>query len=260
MSVAVRFAWAEYQDDAGDDFGIVVAVRDAFGFVQPLLKDEQLYFSLRDMRSEILVGDLVRYRERANVKGLTAEQIRIVTGGLQTCLGGAVIGTVAREPDLGRRVPGLVNVTSHTIVDVNGDKYPLPLQVPFVPGPLEGFISGHCCPAISSTSLSSASPSKGSSRRVIKGDEVQFDCFHIPNSRYFHGYDAKVTRLKKEVQFALQIQRMLDAGAVQEMGIIDTIKGDYGFLKPRDRKEQIYFRLSDMLDQEQQVETVRSYL
>jgi hypothetical protein len=53
-----------------DEFGIVVALRDAFGFLQPLQKEEQIYFSLRDVKSEVVVGDLVRYKERTGVKAV----------------------------------------------------------------------------------------------------------------------------------------------------------------------------------------------
>jgi cold shock CspA family protein len=237
-----------------DEFGIVVALRDAFGFLQPLQKEEQIYFSLRDVKSEVVVGDLVRYKERTGVKGLSADQIRVVPGSGQISLSGAVVGTVCREPDVNRRIPGLVNVSSHTVVDGSGYKLPLPNQIPFIPGPCDVLLSSRSAPMLPNSSSSS----KGGLKRIIKGDEVQFECFHIPGSNYLQGHEARVTRTKKEMQFALQIQRMLDAGAVQEAGIVDALKGDYGFIKPRDRKEQIYFRVSDMIDQEVNVESVSS--
>ena len=42
---------------------------------------------------------------------------------------------------------------------------------------------------------------------------------------------------------------MLSAGAVREQGVIETVRNDFGFIKPADRADQIYFRLDDMIDQ-----------
>jgi hypothetical protein len=51
---------------------------------------------------------------------------------------------------------------------------------------------------------------------------------------------------------------MLAAGAVREQGVVDTVRnGEYGFIKPADRPDQIYFRLDDFIDQEMRVSEVR---
>jgi hypothetical protein len=48
----------------------------------------------------------------------------------------------------------------------------------------------------------------------------------------------------------LQITRMLSVGAVREQGVIDTIRnGEFGFVKPVDRSEVIYFKVDDVIDQ-----------
>jgi len=46
------------------------------------------------------------------------------------------------------------------------------------------------------------------------------------------------------------MQRMLDAGAVMEMGTVCTIKraGDFGFIKTLTRKEEVFFKLDDVAD------------
>jgi hypothetical protein len=43
---------------------------------------------------------------------------------------------------------------------------------------------------------------------------------------------------------------MLSVGAVREQGVIDTIRnGEFGFVKPVDRSEVIYFKVDDVIDQ-----------
>jgi hypothetical protein len=57
--------------------------------------------------------------------------------------------------------------------------------------------------------------------------------------------------------FILQIQMMLVAGAVREQGVVEAIRGgEYGFIKPADRPNQIYFRLDDFVDREMRVSEV----
>jgi hypothetical protein len=37
---------------------------------------------------------------------------------------------------------------------------------------------------------------------------------------------------------------MLESGVVREKGIVTTLKnGEYGFIRPLDRKEEVYFRM-----------------
>jgi cold shock CspA family protein len=44
---------------------------------------------------------------------------------------------------------------------------------------------------------------------------------------------------------------MLSVGAVREQGVIDTIRnGEFGFVKPVDRSEVIYFKVDDVVDQD----------
>ena len=51
---------------------------------------------------------------------------------------------------------------------------------------------------------------------------------------------------------------MLDAGAVREMGSICSIKrvGEFGFIKSITRKDEIFFKLDDIVDQSVQVSEV----
>lgn len=55
---------------------------------------------------------------------------------------------------------------------------------------------------------------------------------------------------------------MLDAGAVREMGSICSIKrvGEFGFIKSITRKDEIFFKLDDIVDQSVQVSEVSNVL
>ena len=44
---------------------------------------------------------------------------------------------------------------------------------------------------------------------------------------------------------------MVAAGVVREQGVVDTVKNnEFGFIKPVDRTEQIYFRVDDVINQD----------
>lgn len=86
-------------------------------------------------------------------------------------------------------------------------------------------------------------------RRIAKGDEVEFDLQYLPGTQYAHARDISVFRTKRARQIAEQIQMFTKAGVLQEQGVIDAIKGDYGFIKSCDRAEQLFFRLDDIVDE-----------
>jgi cold shock CspA family protein len=47
---------------------------------------------------------------------------------------------------------------------------------------------------------------------------------------------------------------MLAMGAVREQGVVDSVRNnEFGFIRPTDRTEQIYFRLDDLADPEAKV-------
>ena len=241
-------------DGTNDEFGVIVSLKDLFGFIQPFLKEEQIYFSLRDMRTPVNLGDIVCYHERPSAKGLNAEGVRLIPVGTATAMAGTVTGTVIREPDSARRVPGIALVSSHDIVDAKQVKVSLPSQISFV---LTADNTSTSRATATAAAVGSASPTKaGGTKRIMKGDEIRFELLHIPNQGFYQGRNAAVVRTRKELQMLAQVQRMLDAGASQEIGIVDTLKGDYGFIRPQNRKEQIYFRVSDLLDQEARIEQV----
>ena len=87
-----------------------------------------------------------------------------------------------------------------------------------------------------------------SGRRVVKGDEVEFDLFILPDTHYAKATNIRVVRTRRDRVVQEQIQMFEEAGVKMEQGIIDTIKGrEFGFIRSCDRPEQIYFRLDDMV-------------
>ena len=96
-------------------------------------------------------------------------------------------------------------------------------------------------------------------RRLDKGDYVEFNLAQIgANSSLLQAVSIRLLQSKSERAAATQIQRMLDAGAVREMGSICSIKrvGEFGFIKSIARKEEIFFKLDDIVDQSVQVSEV----
>lgn len=89
------------------------------------------------------------------------------------------------------------------------------------------------------------------SKRVMKGDEVEFDLHTIPSSGYSRARNVTVLRTKRDRLVSDQIKMFTDAGVAMEQGVVDSIKGrDFGFIKGCDRAEDLFFRLDDLVDQE----------
>ena len=123
------------------------------------------------------------------------------------------------------------------------------MSVPFL---ADDFLSGSGSSS-SGGGGSSNSPSKTNQRRIVKGDEVELTLSKVnglPLSAYSRGTHCKVLRTKRDRLLAEQVQQMLSVGAVREQGIIETIRNnEFGFIKPADRTDQIYFRVDDVIDQ-----------
>lgn len=86
-----------------------------------------------------------------------------------------------------------------------------------------------------------------SSKRIIKGDEVEFDLYIIPNTSYARAKSISLLRTKRERSIADQITQFEAAGIMKEQGVIESIKGDYGFIKACDRPDNLFFGLDDLV-------------
>ena len=89
------------------------------------------------------------------------------------------------------------------------------------------------------------------SRRVVKGDEVEFDLYVLPNSSYARARNLTVSCTKRDRMIGEQIRMFEEAGVSKEHGVIDSIKGrEFGFIKACDRADHLFFRLDDLVDSE----------
>ena len=240
-----------------EKYGIVVSLKDTFGFLQPMTVgtpptvEDQLYFNEREGYRGIEIGDEVIYFPKDTPKGVQASNLKLVNPESKS-LSAGFRGTVFRDPEPHRSIPGLLQVCAEP-----------PRYVAFM---AEDCVVGPGAAAVTSTSsLSAGSVGKGASPRgssigrVCKGDEVECLLSLLEGAPVFvRAVQIKFLRSKRERIQAEELQRMLDAGAVREHGILDTVRASdgYGFIKPADRTSQIYFRFSDFVDQDVRVNEV----
>jgi cold shock CspA family protein len=227
-------------------FGIVISMKEVFGFLQPLLPsqvpgEEHLYFNEKDIVGERLQeGDEVQYVVRSGPRGPVAAQVRRLEGGVKVKKP-KVIGIVEKEAEQYKFFPGLISVANYPQFTADGAEVEasegtaaISHSVPYMP----------------------VDVSKGS-RRLMKGDEVEFDLYVIPmaaqkgqnqTAGYCRCHSIKLVRSRNDRLIAEQVKELENSGVAREQGVIDTIKNDFGFLRPADRQEQIFFRLEDVLD------------
>eukprot|EP00603_Paraphysomonas_imperforata_P008348 CAMPEP_0114425774 /NCGR_PEP_ID=MMETSP0103-20121206/7420_1 /TAXON_ID=37642 ORGANISM="Paraphysomonas imperforata, Strain PA2" /NCGR_SAMPLE_ID=MMETSP0103 /ASSEMBLY_ACC=CAM_ASM_000201 /LENGTH=1204 /DNA_ID=CAMNT_0001594643 /DNA_START=179 /DNA_END=3793 /DNA_ORIENTATION=- len=236
-------------------FGIVISMKEVFGFLQPLVPvpgEEHLYFNDKDVFGERLhEGDEVQFVLRHGPRGPVAAQVRRLEGGVKIKKA-KVLGIVEKEADQYKFSPGLIGVSCFPHFSPDGAEVEVPegtvsppQAVPFMP----------------------VDVSKGS-RRIMKGDEVEFDLYVIPEAPrqdqgqrqaggpwkgYSRGHSIKLVRTRNDRLIAEQIKELESSGVAREQGVIDTIKNDFGFVRPADRQEQIFFRLEDVLDAKQHI-------
>lgn len=217
-------------------FGIVISLKEVFGFLQPFLPvpgEEHLYFTRGQEGGEGLQeGDEVQFSVRSGPRGLVAAGVQRLEGGVKEKRS-QVRGVVQKEADQYKFSPGILLLSTNNNTE-DPSQQQQQHQVPYMP----------------------ADVSK-SSRRIMKGDEVEFDLYVIPPPQagrgggYRRGHAIRLVRTRSDILIAEQIQELERSGAAREHGVIDTIKNDFGFVRPCDRPEQIFFRLEDVLDKEQ---------
>ena len=174
------------------------------------------------------VGDRVGFILRESVRGLAAENVRLLSQQMDKVVAN-VKGNVTRNPDRHRSSFGMAGLELSTtdprsaaLLESAGLK-----EVAFSPADVlsESIPKGH---------------------RLDKGDYLEFSVHRFIGSNFYVAKNVTMLQLKRERVIAQQIQRMLDAGVEREYGIVSALKkGEYGFIKPLDRKDEIYFRLEE---------------
>lgn len=196
------------------------------------------------------MGEEVSYVTKQTPKGIQADNLRPLDMSKKAYLQG-VRGVISREPDHHRGTPGLIEVLPEIASQLQqgaGNK----LTVPFF---ADDCLGGG--PGSSSGGSSGGSPSKPQQRRIVKGDELEFTLSKLNGYSlvaYSRGTHCKMMRTKRDRLLAEQVQQMLSVGAVREQGVIEAIRNnEFGFIKPADRSEQIYFRMDDVIDPETRI-------
>ena len=209
-------------------YGSINTLKQGFGFIQPIIEEEQIYFGGREFTGDMRVGDRIGFVTRESVRGLAAENVRILNSESEVVVK-SIKGTLTRCPDRHRSNFGLIAVDKSSI-----DNRSLSLletaavkEIAFLP-------------------VDVVAKSVPRNHRLDKGDYVEFDVHRVIGSNFFIAKSVNMLQLKRDRARTEQIQRMLEAGVQREQGVVSTLKkGEYGFIKPLDRKEEIYFRLVD---------------
>ena len=96
---------------------------------------------------------------------------------------------------------------------------------------------------------------------IATGDEVEFTLYTIPGTSYATANAVVVTRTRKDKKRAEKIAEMIASGQLVEEGIVESVNrsGDYGFVKCADRRDSLYFKLSEVTASEPVGEVSSSY-
>ena len=215
-------------------YGIVISVKETFGFIQPICgqTEENIFFSLKDAYPDIKLGDEISYTTRSTNRGPQAEDLQVVTDNNKIVVQN-IKGVISREPRAGNPndygKPGEISI----IIDTSSKhSEELPKTATFF---YEDMNNG------------------SSLRRFAIGDEVECKVTFLRNFNYSRAQDVKVTRTKRDKGISDMVQRMLEAGITREEGKVESVRGDFGFIKPADRPSQIFFRIDDVVDSNTQV-------
>jgi cold shock CspA family protein len=239
---AARWKGASIQDACVcvEEYGAIISLRPSFGFIQNIHSDEHIYFSEQDVYEGVKIGDLVSFTAHQSSKGLAASRIKQIHEELES-LSKKVLGTISRIPERHRSNCGLLEVE---LSSLSNDHHPLLRRKPvntiaYRPNDLNNS-------QLPRTTL------------LERGDFVEFTLSKVPGCGLLLATDIHLKKLKREREreksLAQQIQRMIDAGAVREIGIVTSLKNkEYGFIKSQDRKDEVYFRMDGFLDDEDTV-------
>lgn len=199
-------------------FGFIINVRDNFGFIQPYDSEEHIYYSTKDADRVLKEYDEVEFSCKNSPKGPAAVNVCYVH---PECKVKALQlrGIVKKEYDAHRFYPGVIEIHPDSANGLNNLKY-----VCFLQDDVKDKFN----------------------KKVMKEDDVQFDVFLIPNSSYSRATNINITLTRREKVIEEQVRSIVASGAEREQGVIETIKGDYGFIKGVDRSELVFFRLEDL--------------
>ncbi len=207
--------------------GCVVNIRDSYGFVQPWDKDngdgsaEQTFFHCSEAYPDVMFGHEVKYYIKKTPRGNQAVNITRIQNEAKIVIPG-VKGVITKEYDSHKHKPGEIKV------EMNGTQPNLPIGV---------VLPTFCVFIMYNTS-----------KMASKGDIIEFELIKLLGcDSYNVARNINITVNAKERAIQEQIKVMIESGIPRLQGFIENISSnrDYGFIKPADRTENIYFRFDD---------------
>lgn len=243
FAIVARSKGALIQEALGvEEYGVIISLRPSFGFIQYIHSDEQVYFSEHDVYEGVKIGDIVSFTAHQSPKGLAASRIKHIDDSVDLeSLSTKVLGTISRIPERHRSNCGLLEV-----------------ELSSLPNDLQPLLRRKPVNTIAYRPKDLNSSQMPRTTLLERGDFVEFTLSRIPGCGLLLGTDIHLKKLKREREreksLAQQMQRMLDAGAVREVGVVTAIKNkEYGFIKSQDRKDELYFRMDGFLGDEDTV-------
>ncbi|RYH27239.1 hypothetical protein EON65_13730 [archaeon] len=223
-----------------ESYGQVIAMKGSFAFVQSLFTDEQLYCGEREFYDNIRQGDKVAYVSKDGNRGPYVEALRLLIPTFEHIAEEQrVRGTVSRLVDRHRTSLGLIDLD---LAKLSAD--------------LASKFTGKHNNKVFFRSSDVQSASLPRTHNLDVGDLVEFVTTRLHDSPLYFATDVKFVQSKRARDTTLQVQRMLEAGAVQELGVVTTVKNqEFGFIQGQDRKDEVYFKVDDVqgLDENERI-------
>eukprot|EP01041_Mallomonas_annulata_P011521 gene11521-24091_t len=209
---------SQEQSDNEEMYGTVVSFKETFGFVQAFMSDEDVYFSAREAPGIGKIGDEVSFRRQNSARGIMASSVKAVAAERKQCID-TMTGIIIREAEAHRGQYGAIELITADGIDTHT------------------IISYFFEDIFDKT------------KRLKKGDTVSFSYYFIPNSNYNRAKNVKLILTKRDKLISEQLQSFINEGKKCEQGHIESLSGDYGFIRSADRSDvQLYFRQEDIID------------
>eukprot|EP01031_Cornospumella_fuschlensis_P030628 gene30628-37005_t len=221
-------------------YGQVISMKGTFAFVQSLFTEEQFYCGEREFYDNIRQGDKVAYTSKDGARGPYVETLRpLIPTFERVAEEQRVRGVVSRVGDRHR--------TSLGLIDLELGKMPADLAAKF---------TGKYNNKVFFRASDVQTASLPRNHNLDAGDLVEFFVTRMHDSPLYFATEVKFVQSKRSRDTTLQVQRMLEAGAVQELGVVTTVKNqEFGFIQGQDRKDEVYFKVDDMqgLDENERI-------
>ena len=153
------------------------------------------------------IGNEVSFHLKQSPRGTIATNLRYVDS-LRKKTTTMLSGCIIREADQGRGAFGLLEVKPKEGISV-------PVLAPFLH--TDGI---------------------DSSRKLCKGDDVEFTLHSIPDTSYNRAIQIKVIKSKREKIAEEQLAVFKTQGAPLGQGHVESVRGDYGYIRNADCSDQ----------------------